>query len=81
MTRSEVRAKFKAIGYRASLRANPHTDKLLSLYVSGSTIETPMLINSASVFSSNFYTLHKPMFDVSNEVRGQMMTDTMQRLS
>mgnify|MGYP003384678586 CR=1 FL=1 len=78
ITRKEIRAAFKAVGYRASFKTNPLTDKIVSLAFHGKSILKPD--HGANCYHADFIAENKQAFDLKAKYLGSYLVDTEQKI-
>ncbi len=66
MTKADLRAALKKIGYTCSIRANPFKETLADLWLI-TPQKQKLHISSASVFSAETYTQHKAAFEICQQ--------------
>jgi len=69
-----VRKTFRSIGYSINIKRNPLRPEIGNLLVTGNGL-TKFMISSATVIPRETYLVHQPMFDLADQVRGQLVDD------
>lgn len=80
MERREVRAMFKAIGYKVSFVRNPFNDALCNLAFKNDEMLKPVTVSASSCYSKEAFDLHKQAFDLVSSLKGTWLDDTEQKI-
>ena len=78
ITRKVIRAEFKSIGYKASFKTNPLTDKIVSLAFHGKNILKPN--HGSNCYHADFIAENKQAFALKVKYLGSYLVDTEQKI-
>ncbi len=80
MDRKTIRKAFKDIGYKVSFQINPFNCDICNIAFKNDEMLKPAVVSSGSVYGAEFYTAHKPAFDLAGKFKGEFMEDTDQKI-